>query len=411
MSRPLIFKNRDFAKMWFGQVLSQSGTRMYQMAIVWWIVTSSREQVGKVAGIFLVCSALPSVLFVNRIGHWVDSFRTKSIMLMADGLNTVLVATTAGLLFAWPELPIEVLYVAGFFISLLQGITDPGFAKAVPQVVEAEDLEAATAFQTSALSLGFFLGAGLGAFLMPALGVAGVIAANAVTYLISFLCIAGTRFRFAQPPASVAAGKPSSESAWAIINRYPLYKKLLLGMALVNFVTVPTFVILPLYVARVLKANAFTLGWIESGIWLGIIFGTLLTRRVRLSENVEHLGAICCALLAVGLAAPGVFVNAYFFFAMAFLQGAAFAFIPVRFIGLFQQGLPLESKGRFFALMSALLSATPPLSQFVAGILADQVPITTLCLMQGAGAVLMAVFCLAPSGFGATRAMPEECAV
>jgi len=394
MAKPLVLDNRDFGKLWLGQVLSQSGTRIYQIAIVWWIVTSGREQVGKLAGLFLVASALPSVLFVHRIGRLVDSHRTKSVMLVADGLNTLVVAATAYVLYRWPGVPAYYLCLSGFLISLLQAITDPGFAKAVPQVVEKERIEEAIAFQTSALSLGYFLGAGLGGMLMPFLGVAGVIALNAVTYLISFVSIATAKFRFEEPVVAPAAGAAPPQSAWEILARHPLFKKLLIGMALVNFFTVPTFVILPLYVDRALKGNAAVLGWIEAGIWLGIILGTLLSRRIRISENPETLGAVCCFFLAIGLLAPGIIVDARFFFAMALLQGTAFAFIPVRFVSLFQQGLELQSKGRFFALMSAVLSATPPISQFVAGALADVVPITTLCLLQGAGALAMSVFFL-----------------
>ena len=107
MAKPLVLDNRDFGKLWLGQVLSQSGTRIYQIAIVWWIVTSGREQVGKLAGLFLVASALPSVLFVHRIGRLVDSHRTKSVMLVADGLNTLVVAATAYVLYRWPGVPLS----------------------------------------------------------------------------------------------------------------------------------------------------------------------------------------------------------------------------------------------------------------------------------------------------------------
>lgn len=402
MKRPLVLENRDFGRLWFGQVLSQSGTRMYQLAITWWIVSSGRVNAGTIAGIFLLIGAVPPVLFVRRIGKLVDSFRTKPLMLVADGLNSLVVAGTALALFFWPSMPLPVLYAAGFAIATLQAITDPGFGKSVSQLVAPERVGEATAFQTSALSLGFFFGAGVGGMLIPLLGVAGVIAVNAVTYLVSFVCIASARFRFEPtvPAANPAKAKEATLSAWRILEGYPLFKKLLVGMGIINFFTVPTFIILPLYVSRVLQASPATLGWIESGIWLGILAGTFLASRIRLSENPETLGALCCLVLAMGLLAPGLVVHSGFFFTMTLLQGTAFAFIPVRFIGLFQEGIPLEAKGRCFALMSAMFAATPPLSQLTAGFLADRLPITSLCLLQGAGALLVSLFFLTPNFFG-----------
>lgn len=35
---PLLLRNRNFALVWFGQVLSQGGSRIYQIGLLWWLV-------------------------------------------------------------------------------------------------------------------------------------------------------------------------------------------------------------------------------------------------------------------------------------------------------------------------------------------------------------------------------------
>ena len=92
--RPLVLRNRDFALLWLGQVLSQAGSRMYQIAILWWLLGRAGPEGGGLAvGTFLVLSALPSILLVGPIGRLVDRFPSRRILVVADvGAGLVLVA-------------------------------------------------------------------------------------------------------------------------------------------------------------------------------------------------------------------------------------------------------------------------------------------------------------------------------
>ncbi|MEK7745451.1 MAG: hypothetical protein AAB576_02185, partial [Elusimicrobiota bacterium] len=36
---PLLLRDRDMLLVWSGQSLSQAGTRLYQIALAWWIVS------------------------------------------------------------------------------------------------------------------------------------------------------------------------------------------------------------------------------------------------------------------------------------------------------------------------------------------------------------------------------------
>lgn len=392
---PFLLRNGSFARLWLGQILSQAGSRMYQIAIVWWIINHFPEAPGKRAALFLVIAALPSVIFARWIGQALDHYRVRSILLLADALNTLVVGVTAWALVASPDLAVEWLYLAGFLIAALQAITDPGLNKAVPEVVAEADIPSATAFQGSTISLGYFTGATLGAALIPALGVSGVIALNAVSYALSFLCVWSCRFHTLPAMAHGPAGA-APESAWKILGRFPLFKKLLFGFGMANLFCVPTFLILPLYVKEVLGSGATTVAWIESGLWSGILLGTFASRWIRVTEDPEKLGALCVFFLSIGLAGPSLVIGSSAYFAFVFLQGFAFSFVPVRFIALFQAGLPNEVKGRFFALLSAMLSFALPISQLGAGLLADVMPISRLCLLQGLGALLVSAYFLIP---------------
>ncbi len=395
-TKPVLLRNFDFLRVWIGQVLSQSGTRMYQIAVVWCIVTSSRAETGKVAAVFLVLCALPSLLFVKAIGRLVDTYSTRKVLLAADLLKAIVMGAFAVMLYKWPHAPVAIIYAAGFILSLLQAIIDPALTKAVAEIVPPEDIEGATAFQTSTISVGYYIGAGLGAILIAVLHTAGVIAVNAAAHLLSFALVWISSFRYAppKPPASAEGGLQMS--AWKYLEREPLLKKLLLGMGLANFLCVPTFLVLPIYVNRALNSGASTVAWIESGLWLGILVGTALSRRVRFISDPEQLGAVCTVVLAIGLGVPGFVVSAPGYFAMIFLQGLAFSLMPVRFISLFHQRVPNEMKGRFFALMGAVLTAAQPICHFAAGALVDRMPVTMVCVIQGTLMLFVTLYFLLP---------------
>ena len=53
-----------------------------------------------------------------------------------------------------------------------------------------------------------------------------------------------------------------------------------------------------------------------------------------------------------------------------------------------------EIKGRFFALMQALIGFTFPIAYFAFGALTDYIPPPKVCLLQGAGVVVLSLYFL-----------------
>ena len=58
------------------------GTRMYQIALAWWIVTPGGG--GKEVGLFMVAGALPALAFVKLIGRVVDRHQSRSVLITCD---------------------------------------------------------------------------------------------------------------------------------------------------------------------------------------------------------------------------------------------------------------------------------------------------------------------------------------
>lgn len=381
-------RNPNFILIWIGQILSQSGARVYQMAIIWWILGHALEDGGTWTGAFMVMTALPSILFVKAIGRMIDKLKSQTILVRADLLSSILIAAVALLLYKdLMALPLALL--VGLLGASLQAFIDPTLNKALAEVIAKEDFEKGLSLLASTQSLANFSGAVLGALLIDHLGFSGTALLAGVGYFISSL--ASQLAKFSYVPSEM---KDEQKTGWAILNEYPLIKKLLIGFGLVNFFSTPTLVVLPVYTKKVLMGTATVLGGLEAALWIGLLIGSLISASFLPKQNRILVGAGCIAVFGLALAVPGFIVNPYIYgFALA-VAGLALGINNVKFVSLFQESVAPELKGRFFALMQALIGFTFPIAYFLFGALTDIISPMTVCLIQGTGVVLLAFYFL-----------------
>ncbi|MFI6097097.1 MFS transporter [Lentzea sp. NPDC051213] len=367
---------RDFRLVWLGQVLSQGGTRLYQIALLWWLLEqmppSSR---GLAAGAFLVVGVLPSLTLVGYIGRVISRVPSRTVMLRAEAV--AFLAASSLLLLGNP--PVWSVYVVGLVLATCQAFFDPTLMKALPELVPAADVPRAVGYGSSTQPVANFAGAAFGAVLLASVGFQGAIAVNAATYLISVACLLLARFA---PAPGAASGE---RGTWAFLGTLPGVKPVLLVFAGVNFFSTPTVLVLPLYTKSVLGAGAGALALLESAVWLGLIAGALLAPRIPVRGSVTSFGAVCVALFGVFLAVPGVVVSLPIYVVALALSGFCLGVCNVKFMTLFQQIVPAASKGRFFAALTAVLSFTYPVAFLSFGVFGDLLGAQVLVVAQGVG--------------------------
>lgn len=390
VSKSFLGRNPDFFLVWTGQVCSQSGLRMAQMALIWWIL--SKGLGGSAVGTFMVLTALPSILLSQQIGNRVDRTPSRYILMSMDGMACLLLLVVGALL-AWTSFPLWGAFVVGLVGAVFQAHIDPTLNKAVQAVVPTEDTEAAVSFLASTQSVANFAGAVMGAGLIDLIGIAATVALAGVGYGVATVATYLARFRFE------AQFEPVAGNGWAAVNRYPLLKRILIGFSLINFFATPILVVLPLYVKKTLEAPASVLGALEACIWLGILSGALLAQRIHVSWSRVHLAAACLSLMGVGWSLPAFGVPILVYGLGLFVAGAALGVNNVKFISLFQQVVDPEIKGRFFAMMQAMLGFTFPIAYFLFGMLTDLMPPEQVCLIQGIGVVTLALYFISLSSW------------
>jgi hypothetical protein len=244
------------------------------------------------------------------------------------------------------------------------------------------------AFMTATQSVASFSGAVLGGILIDSLGIQGVLVLTAGGYLISAFCNWGVL------PNEAASSQTGGEmkAGWEILNDRPGLRKILIGFGFVNFFSMPTLVIMPLYVKNALQGSATMLGLLEACLWAGLIGGSLASKWVPGGTKSLHVGSACLLFFGACLSLPGFIVNAVLYGVLLFFAGMAMGINNVKFVSLFQETVDSKIKGRFFALMQALIGFGAPAAYFTFGFIGDTLGPVRGSLIQGAGVMTLAFY-------------------
>ncbi|WP_405575509.1 MFS transporter [Streptomyces sp. NBC_01167] len=404
---PLVLHNRAFGTVWLGQVLTQAGTRMFQVGASWWLIGyAASSDGGLAAGVLMAVSTLPAVALAPLVARAIARHSRRSLLrAAAAGAGTAVAALAVWA--AVSDLPVVAVYAAALALATCQAFFDPCLTTSVPELVGDEDIEAATSFELSTQSLASLGGALLGALVVDAAGVAGLAAGCAVAYGTAAVLITTIRFHAppdGTPPSTTTSAEPAPYSAPApqrtlrqILGRLPHVRAILLCFTAANLFTTAVFVVMPLYTATVLHGDGATLSLLEASLGLGTLVGSFTGSRMPGRPTV--IGSACLGAMAVALAIPGLIAARPVVAGALLLTGWCVGAIGVRFVALFQRLVPTSDKPAFFAVMQAMLGATFPIASLLFGLLGDSFSAQTLCLIQAAGLTPAALALLLLPGY------------
>lgn len=197
--RPL-YRQRDFMLLWGGQVISAVGSQVSGIALPLLVLglTGSPAQAGVVGAL----EGLPYLLLSLPAGVLVDRWNRRTLMVGCD-LGRALNLGTIPLALATGHLSLLQLYLNGLVEGSLFVPFNLAEASALPRVVAAEQLGAATAQNGAIWPLSALSGPPLGGALY-ALGRALPFLGDAISYLLSALSLSLIRVPL---QGQVAAGQ------------------------------------------------------------------------------------------------------------------------------------------------------------------------------------------------------------
>lgn len=411
-----VLRQRNFASLWIGQIVSLIGDWVLLIALPFYIYTLTGSNLA--TGFMFIVQTVPRLCFGSVAGVFVDRWNRKYTMIATNLIQAcVLIPLFLVRSVDW----IWIIYVFAFLDAAVSQFFTPAQTAIIPQLVNESDLLAANSLNSTSQELTRLVGPFLGGLLLGLFGLSSVI----IVDMLSFFFSAAMLSLIVLPPRSAA----SEERANAGASVAKVWREWLDGLRLVKterlvaaiFIVVGVAmigeglidVLFAGYAEHVLHGTAVVFGWLMSAQAVGGIVGSLLIVQVskRLSPAllIPVCGLIFGGLMVVVALVPILAVV----LPLITIIGASVIGFFVCQITLLQSHVKNEYQGRVFGAFGALQAISMLIGMVLASGLADRVGIVPMIVVDAACNILAALlaFALIPAALRAilTRTATTGC--
>ncbi len=206
-----ILAEKNFARLWYGQIISSFGDRFYQFALLYVILGIKQGMdVGKDSARVTFCAMLPGLLFAPLYGWIVDRFSRRWVMFYSDLARAVLTLTILDLWFQSHNL--FAVYAIVFLMGAFNGLFIPARQAALPQIVSSRELVTANALISLIGVIANFIGIPIASLIVSIFGARSSFLFNSMGFLASAWCIYHIRTDLS--PDRTNAGGADKVSTW-----------------------------------------------------------------------------------------------------------------------------------------------------------------------------------------------------
>jgi MFS family permease len=395
--RPAKLLNRNFVLLWMGQAVSQLGSQVQVIAMVFWIKHATGS--ATLIGAMLMLPSILNVALSGIGGAFADRHSRRKIIICCDLLRGVLVLSMAGWLYLAPQ-------ATNTIIVWLMGVTlcmsataaffVPAMSAAIPDLAPPNEIGKANSLRQTTAQLALFIGQGLGGALFRLLGAPMLVLINGLSFLVAAVSESFIRIPQKIPERSggrkerFAAFKKGIAEGLRYVWKEPGLRRLFFFSAIFNFFTAPVITLLPFYVEDFLKVQIDWYGYLVATFGVGVLIGSLSTGFIKLTGKVRGRLMISFAMfnsLTVGLL--GLVPDAKVALTLAFLIGALGSFNGINIATILQMRVPSEIRGRAFGLLQTLSGSIAPVGMGLGGFMYDLANRNITLIYGGCGVVMV----------------------
>jgi MFS family permease len=369
-----MLRNRNFSLLWFGQIVSQFGDQLNQMALVALIYMLGA---GRASGIafskLMFVGGLPALLFGPIAGVYVDRWNRRKILIASDVLRGVLVLSIpflSGAMSSVYGVMFLVFAISRFFLSAKSA--------SIPDIVEKEMLLTANSMSATAGIVTMMVGSGIGGLIVGLVGWKAGFVLDASTYFISALLLSFLVMK--QPlPAGVGMNIESSIQRFGKDLRMGLKiivkdQRLLFAIAassLVMSLTGVFSVLYPIWIRNVFHLGTGSLGTLILVFGCGMVLSSFLVGRFGNHISRERLILLSFLLTGMMVLFFSNFLSPPLFLLGTFFIGLCIAPIFIAAETMLQENLRNDMRGKVFGTKDAITKSGFAFSGIVSGIVID----------------------------------------
>jgi predicted MFS family arabinose efflux permease len=386
-------RSRNFAILWFGNLLSNTGTWMQNVAEPWLVLRLSNSPFLVGLDAFMTDAPVWGLILVG--GLLADRRDRRRTALFFQGIQ-VLCPVLIVLLLVTGRIRVWMVIAISLAVGVTDALSGPSINALVPSTVPEEDVASAVALNSAQFNLSRVLGPFFAGTVMATLGPVVCFALNASSYAPYLLSIYLLRIpaMAAARRADVGGSRRARARAsivaafWAIARRRRL-RRAFLTVMLTSVFCMPMVTFLP-----VLVRDAFHLGSAEFGGTLSVFgFGGLLGAAIVMPLETNRQRQILSNLAALGLSAVvvGMAVDHLFplLLGLVFLAGGAMVASNTAANSILQSSIDARIRGRVSSIYTLAVRGGAPIGALMTGAAASRWGVRVALLANG----LLALAC------------------
>ena len=372
-----LLRQRDFARLWFGGLISMMGDWVLGVALPFFVYQASGSTLA--TAVMVAAELLPRLLFGSIAGVFVDRWDRKKVMVLAS-LSQGLVILPLFLVRSTETL--WIVYVVSFIQVTLAIFFGPAENALLPVLVPEDKLIQANSLNAMNNNFARLIGPPLGGGILALWGLTGVVLVDSLTFLMAGLLILSIRHsgRAVPPPET----NPQTEgTSWTrfwrewsegidIVRKDRVISVLFITVVMLNFGGIMIDPLGAAYIVDVVKAGANVYGLLVTVQAVGGILGGLLAGKVGERLSIARLYGWAEVILGVFMVIRYNIPDIPILFIMTLLIGLPAALGVAALETLFQRNVPNTHLGRISGALNSTVGITSLLGVLgISGVLGE----------------------------------------
>jgi len=370
MSSWSVLRNRNYALLFWGQLISSAGTQMQVVAVAWQVYLLTHSAIA--LGLIGLVQAIPRLLFSLVGGVFADAFDRRKLLLIIE-ITLAMTSAVLALCTIFHVINLYIIYAVVLVAASVSSFEFPTRQSMIPTLVPREQMPDAMSLNMVMMQLTFIIGPTLGGFVIAWFGVANTYWIDVVSYFV----VMGSLLLMVIP--RVPLEKRAQPGIGALLDGMRFLRTHPIILAVLSLDFFATFfgsprALLPVYASDILHIGPQGLGLLLAATSIGAVALTPFTGRIgRISR--QGLGVVLAiigwgiCIIAFGFSAGPLWLS------VLFLAGSGAAdMVSMILRGLvIQLTTPDEFRGRMSAVNAMFVTGGPMLGQFESGLVAGVV--------------------------------------
>ena len=378
-------RHRDFRLIWFGQIISNTGSHMQIVALNWQIYLLTHSPVA--LGLIGLFRFLPIVVFSLIGGSFADAHNRKRILIISETLLAIFAVILAVTTFQGSITP-TVIYAITICAAILTSFDMPARQAFVPSLVPKSALTNALSLNSIMWQIALIIGPTIAGFIIAHSGIEQVYILNAASYVLSTILLL-----FIRADGSIM-GTPSIVGIAAIKEglRFVKTRTMIWSTMLLDFFSTllaGATALMPIFASDILHVGPQGLGFLYAAPAVGaVVAGYIIAHLGEIRKQGKVLLA-SVVLYAVGTILFGLSKHFQLSLLALFIIGAGDSISTIIRNTIRQISTPDAIRGRMTSINMIFFMGGPQLGEFEAGVLAAFVGAPMAVVTGGVGTLVV----------------------